>query len=89
MPLLPDHVKIPSGLRNSGWSGHRHPLKEATRFWWAATTTVLAGRLSERVQREANVCEALVSFLALTENWETTRKVLHASTLPLAHQNPP
>ena len=41
------------------------------------------------MQREATVCEALISFLASTENWETTRKVLHASTFPVAHQNPP
>ena len=36
--------------------------QETTRFWWATTTTVLVARLSECVQQEANVSQALVSL---------------------------
>ena len=53
----------PSGLRNSGWPGCGSHSRDD------ATTTVLAGRLSECVLREANVSEALVSFLNLDGKW--------------------
>ena len=41
--------------------GLRTP-QETTRFWWAVTTIVLAGQLSQCVQQQVNVSQALVSF---------------------------
>ena len=64
MPLPSVHVEA-GRFTNSGWSGGGHSSRNDSIFWWAATTTGLAGRLSECVQREANVSEALVSYLDL------------------------
>ena len=66
MPLPNGHVEAQLHLvygtldgRVAGTS-HRTP-----RFWWAATTRAFAGRLSESVQQEASVSQALVSLLHL------------------------
>ena len=58
------HGGIPADLWNSGWTRLQTPLRRTARFWLAATTTVLAGRLNEKVQQEATVSQAL-RFLVL------------------------
>ena len=66
MPLLLDHVKAGLHLVYGTLDGRAaNTPQKTTRFWWATTTTVLAGRLSECEQQEANVSEALASSLNL------------------------
>ena len=72
MPLPLGHVTAGLHLVYGTLDGRAADTpQETTRFWWAATTTVLAGRLRECVLQEANVSQALVSFLKLDKNRET------------------
>ena len=88
MPLPPDHVKTPSGLRNSGWSGRGPHTRDQAIV--VGCNDYSLGWSIERVRASEKRLSVRRSFLfGLDENWETTRKVLHASTLPIAHQNPP
>ena len=66
MPLPLGHVKAGLHLVYGTLDGRAADTpQETTRFWLATAMTVLAVRLSECVQQEANVSEALVSFLNL------------------------
>ena len=66
MPLPLGHVKARLHLVYGNLDGRTADTpQETTRFRWVVMTTVLAGRLSESWQQEANVSEALVSFLNL------------------------
>ena len=66
MPLPPSHVEAGLHLVHGTLDGRVADTPQKTkRFWWAATTTVLAGRLSECVQQEASVSQALASCLHL------------------------
>ena len=66
MPLPLGHVEAGLHLVYETLDGRVADTPQRTpRFWWAATTKALAGRLSEGVQQEASVSLALVSFLHL------------------------
>ena len=68
VPLPPSHVEVGLHLVYGTLDGRVADASSRTpRFWWAATTTVFAGRLSECVQHEASVSQALTSFLHLDE----------------------
>ena len=77
MPLPLGHVEAGPHLVYGTLDGRRADIPQRTpRFWWAATTRGLAGRLSESVQQEASVSQALVSLLHLDGKLEVEVKSL-------------
>ena len=90
MPLLLGHVEAGLHLVYGTLDGRVADAPQQTpRFWWAATTRALAGRLSEGVQQEASVSQALASFFHLDEkSRDQVKKVILVFTLRNVHQKP-
>ena len=71
MPLPPSHVEVGLHLVYGTLDGRvADPSSRTPRFWWAATARALPDRLSECVQQEASVSQALISFWHLDGNSE-------------------
>ena len=66
MPLPPSHLEVALHLVYGTLDGRAADASSRTpRFWWVAITRALVDRLSECVQQEASVSQALISFLHL------------------------
>ena len=75
MPLPTSHVEVGLYLVYGTLDGRVADAPSRTpRFWWAAATRALVDRLSECVQQDASVSQALISFLHLDGKSEDQAK---------------